>query len=140
MKGRKFGLLTSRKLEIHFLILFGLSVVTLISISGFFSLVKWPLFSEITFVSALVTSLVVVAAEIVIKSPLLKYFYDKVLRWFGVLLLVVQWVLFFIASLAIPKFKFGSIGKSFVFVLVFMIIRVLLINVIRPYTYKERKL
>lgn len=134
MKKQKIGILLHRDFQKNVLITYLINiflfmfVISLLDIFGLSINVKIPsLFIGVTLFTLI---------EMIIKYPIYLYFYKEVIYSGGIIGVLIQIGVLKIVELSVKNFDFIKFGYLVLFSIVFSSIRMVLIYIIRKYTYE----
>lgn len=134
----KFGFLLHKRFSIHSLVLLILNFIAGIIIIGLFNFFNEPLISYkiLSFVFFIVLTTLL---ELIIKTYYIRYFLVTIIKSFGLITLFMQGIFFYIASLIVDDFSFNAniILSIFTFTLIFLLVRLALINIYQKYILKK---
>lgn len=134
----KFGFLLHKRFSIHSLVLLILNFIAGIIITGLFNFFNEPLISYkiLSFVFFIVLTTLL---ELIIKTYYIRYFLVTIIKSFGLITLFMQGIFFYIASLIVDDFSFNAniILSIFTFTLIFLLVRLALINIYQKYILKK---
>lgn len=126
------------RFEFHILILILLNLIVGIMTHAFSIIIDVPLIT-FTLLSYIIFMVCVSFIEIIIKVILVKVFKGILIFTIGIINYFMQLITFVGSELLIPKFSFVNIKAIFIFTLIFIVIRYILMVIIRKYTFKLRK-
>lgn len=134
----KFGFLLHENFSVHAVVLLILNLLSAITVTGIFNLFNYPLINyKIT--SFILFVIIATLLELVVKTFVMRYFIDIIFKTFGTLTLIIHALLFYLSEVIVNNFTFTNsvILSILIFTVVFLIVRLLLINIYQKYVLKH---
>lgn len=136
----KLGFFLSRNLGFHILFSIILNFIITVVLIGLFDAIKFPIFN-FKFMGLIMFIVIATLLEVTVLIFIVRHLIKLVIKSFGLMLVVVQGVIFYLTTLLVVDLSFQAVVfvKIVVFTIAFLILKIIAIIIIQRYKVKYKE-
>lgn len=136
----KLGFFLSYNLGFHILFSIILNFIITVVLIGLFDAIKFPIFN-FKFMGLIMFIVIATLLEVTVLIFIVRHLIKLVIKSFGLMLVVVQGVIFYLTTLLVVDLSFQAVVfvKIVVFTIAFFILKIIAIIIIQRYKVKYKE-
>lgn len=136
----KLGFFLSFNLGFHILFSIILNFIITVVLIGLFDAIKFPIFN-FKFMGLIMFIVIATLLEVTVLIFIVRHLIKLVIKSFGLMLFVVQGVIFYLTTLLVVDLSFQAVVfvKIVVFTIAFLILKIIAIIIIQRYKVKYKE-
>lgn len=136
----KLGFFLSYNLGYHILFSIILNFIITVVLIGLFDAIKFPIFN-FKFMGLIMFIVIATLLEVTVLIFIVRHLIKSVIKSFGLMLVVVQGVIFYLTTLLVVDLSFQAVVfvKIVVFTIAFLILKIIAIIIIQRYKVKYKE-